>query len=121
MRLAAGVSSHGFHIAQTRVNHMLPVPEVDPDDVAAVRETLGFHDLILNEEPNVHLRKQFTTMIPTRASEAAARWEIAAPALARWFTELRKPNIPAGTRARIMEVLRAAATDLETGVLPGGW
>lgn len=108
----------GFYVIEVRRQYVLPRAGIHGNAFAAVRDGLGYQDLVLSDTADTNLTSIFRDTLPRDAAALARRWQ--ERALDPTFAALVTLIGGAGrVQARSLNALRARARQLPNSL--GGW
>jgi hypothetical protein len=102
----------GFRIIETNRQYLRPHADVRPDTFEAVKEDLGFTDLVQTEEADSIITGVFATSLPKEARGIAERWAICGPELIDHFEQLREDSLSDKDRDNALSELKEVAAEL---------
>jgi hypothetical protein len=104
----------GFRIVETNRQYLRAHADVRSATFEAVKDELGFADLVQSEDADNTVTGVFATSLPKEAKGIAERWAICAPELIDYFEQLRDDDLSDKDRDGWLKELKEAA-----GELPG--
>ncbi len=102
----------GFRIVETNRQYLRAHADVRSDTLEAVKEELGFADLVQSEEADTTITGVFATSLPKEAKGIAERWAICGPELIDYFEQLRDDGLSDKDRDGWLGELKEAAAEL---------
>jgi hypothetical protein len=102
----------GFRIVETNRQYLLPHADVQPHILQAVRDDLGFTDLVQTTDADPTIVGVFKDSVPGEARGIADRWAICGPELVDYFAELRKDDLSDEQRDAWLRDLKETVTEL---------
>lgn len=103
----------GFRILDVSHQFVLPTTDVDEQTFLAVRDELGYHDLIRTEDAHSSVVDLLRKSLIRSAAPNAQRWQDVGSKLGSFYTELRNRDLDNDSRDSLLYDLGAELLELD--------